>query len=97
MSVPCLPIMEQQTKIGRNQVYSSLVLFATCTLATTCCGGHPACIASFPGLPTPPVLFLSLQYAKYCKQPKTGGVDIYTHAVVDRYILMQVSSARNEI
>ena len=34
------------------------LLFAACTLAATCCGGHPACIciASFPDL--------HLQYVK---------------------------------
>ena len=34
--------------------YKERILFATCTctLAATCCGGHPVCvhIASFPGL-----------------------------------------------
>ena len=53
-----------------------LSCFTTCTLAATCCVGHPACIALFPALllSTPPG-FGCLRYAKYCRRSKAGGVE----------------------
>ena len=70
----------------------SLVLFATCTLAATCCGGCPGGMHSLIPRPSTPPVFDRLQYAKYCKQSKIGGVE-----GLGMRLCMQLCTADKEI